>query len=178
MLNIRRGVFETNSSSTHCLTLDREQTYELHEELFVKDYIIKPWTDSNSPPYSSGKCDLVLESIEDKLAYFLTMYYQANYSDYMSLGDNGGEFLQRLQKLFPNAVFALKCDDLNHYILEDGEYLYDYKELSNLDSLTDDQLKTFMEYGIIYFGDRDYEPYADFLDYELTKKHILVKFSG
>lgn len=41
MLNIRRNVFETNSSSTHCLTLDREQKYEVHEDLFLKDYIIR-----------------------------------------------------------------------------------------------------------------------------------------
>ena len=178
MLNIRRNIFETNSSSTHCLTLDREQSYEVHEDLFLKDYIIRPWSENNEPPYSSDKYDLLLSSIEDKLTYFLTLYYQANYSDYMSYGDIGGEFLQRLQVLFPNTVFALKCDESNRYILEDGEYLYDYERLSALDSLTDTQLKIFMEYGIIYFGDRNYEPYADFLDYELNKKHILIKFSG
>jgi hypothetical protein len=44
--------------------------------------------------------------------------------------------------------------------------------------MSDIQLKTFMEYGVIYFGDRDFEPYSDFLDYELNKKHILIKFSG
>ena len=175
MLNIRRSVFETNSSSTHCLTLDRDQNYELHEELFLKDYLIKSWSDTNRPPYSSGKCDLELSSIEDKLTYFLTMYYQAN--SYLD-EDSGGRFIKRLQKLFPNAVFALKCDDSSNYILEDGEWLYDNEELITLESMTDSQLKAFMEYGVIYFGDRDYEPYSDFLDYELNSKHILIKFSG
>ena len=53
-----------------------------------------------------------------------------------------------------------------------------YGELHLLAALTDIQLKEFMEYGVIYFGDRDQESYSDFLDYELDKKHILVKFSG
>ena len=188
MINIRRNIFETNSSSTHCLTLNSDQDYEVHEELFLKEYIIKPWSDINEPPYVKTKVnsenaayDLKLTSIEDKLTYFLTVYYQANYSDYMSSGDIGSEFLQRLQKLFPNTVFALKCDDSNRYILEDGEYLFDtsdYGEAKSLMALTDDQLKTFMEYGVIYFGDRNYGPYSDFIYYSLNSKHILVKFSG
>jgi hypothetical protein len=118
MINIRRSIFETNSSSTHCLTLNNEQEYEIHEELFLKDYIIKSWSDTNRPPYSSGKCDLELTSIEDKLIYFLTMYYQAN--SYLD-DDNGSSFIKRLQRLFPNTIFALKCDDSSHYVLEDGE---------------------------------------------------------
>lgn len=180
MINVRRGVFETNSSSTHCLTLNNEVKYEIHEELFTKDYVIKQWNEKNRPPFSMyGKCDLELTSIEDKLTYFLTMYYQANSSDYMGWGqDNGSAFLKRLQALFPNTVFALKCDEESSYILEDGEWLYDEEELPVLNNMTDYQLKAFMEYGVIYFGDRDYELYADFLDYELNKKHILMKFSG
>ena len=180
MINVRRGVFETNSSSTHCLTLNNEVKYEIHEELFTKDYVIKQWNEKHRPPFSTyGKCDLELTSIEDKLTYFLTMYYQANSSDYMGWGqDNGSTFLIRLQALFPNTVFALKCDEESSYILEDGEWLYDEEELPVLNNMTDYQLKAFMEYGVIYFGDRDYELYADFLDYELNKKHILMKFSG
>jgi hypothetical protein len=172
MINVRRNVFETNSSSTHCLALNREQTYEIHEDLFLKDYLIKAWSENNEPPYSSGKFELELKSIEDKLTYFLTMYYQSWYDD------NGKEFLQKLQKLFPNTIFVLKCDDSGNYILEDGEYLFDEDEVVKLESLTDNQLKAFMEYGTIYFGNRDDESYSDFLDYELNNKHIIVKFSG
>lgn len=172
MLNIRRNVFETNSSSTHCLTLDREQKYEVHEDLFLKDYIIRPWSENSEPPYTSSKFELELKSIEDKLTYFLTMYYQSYYCD------GGKEFLQRLQKLFPNTIFVLKCDDSGNYVLEDGEYLFDEDEVVKLESLTDNQLKAFMEYGTIYFGSRDDELYSDFLDYELNNKHIIVKFSG
>lgn len=172
MLNIRRNVFETNSSSTHCLTLDREQKYKVHEDLFLKDYIIRSWSENNGPPYTSGKFELELKSIEDKLTYFLTMYYQSYYCD------GGKEFLQRLQKLFPNTIFVLKCDDSGNYVLEDGEYLFDEDEVVKLESLTDNQLKAFMEYGTIYFGNRDDESYSDFLDYELNNKHIIVKFSG
>ena len=75
----------------------------------------------------------------------------------------------------------MKCDDSSHYVLEDGEYLLedgDYGELHLLQAMTDTQLKEFMEYGVIYFGDRDMEAYSDFLDYELNNKHIIVKFSG
>ena len=172
MLNIRRNVFETNSSSTHCLTLDREQKYEVHEDLFLKDYIIRPWSENNEPPYTSGKFELELNSIEDKLIYFLTMYYQSYYCD------GGNEFLQKLQKLFPNTIFVLKCDGSSNYVLEDGDYLFDEDEIVKLESLTDNQLKAFMEYGTIYFGSRDDESYSDFLDNELNNKHIIVKFSG
>ena len=58
------------------------------------------------------------------------------------------------------------------------EYLFDEDEVVELESLTDNQLKAFMEYGTIYFGSRDDELYSDFLDYELNNKHIIVKFSG
>ena len=172
MFKIRRNVFETNSSSTHCLALNREQAYEIHEDLFLKDYLIKAWSENNEPPYSSGKFELELNSIEDKLTYFLTMYYQSWYDD------NGKEFLQKLQKLFPNTIFVLKCDDSSNYILEDGEYLFDEDEIVKLEALSDTQLKAFMEYGTIYFGSRDDERFSDFLDYELNNKHIIVKFSG
>jgi hypothetical protein len=185
MFKIRRNVFETNSSSTHCLAINRDIQHEIHEDLFLKEYVIKPWSELNQPPYLSSircKYELELKTIEEKLTYFLTMYYQLNYSDYMSNEwDCGSSFIKRLQKLFPNAVFALKCDDSSHYVLEDGEYLLDegkYGELHILNAMTDTQLKEFMEYGVIYFGDRDQESYTDFLDYELDKKHILVKFSG
>lgn len=173
MLKIRRNVFETNSSSTHCLAINTGKQYELHEDLFLKDYLIRAWTDENNePPYSSGKFGLELKSIEDKLTYFLTMYYQSYYCD------GGKEFLQRLQKLFPNTIFVLKCDDSSDYILEDGEYLFDEDEVVKLEALSDTQLKAFMEYGTIYFGNRDDERFLYFLDSELNNKHIIVKFSG
>lgn len=173
MLKIRRNVFETNSSSTHCLAINTGKQYELHEDLFLKDYLIRAWTDEkNEPPYSSGKFGLELKSIEDKLTYFLTMYYQSWYDN------NGKEFLQRLQKLFPNTIFVLKCDNSSDYILEDGEYLFDEDEAVKLEALSDTQLKAFMEYGTIYFGNRDDERFSYFLDSELNNKHIIVKFSG
>jgi hypothetical protein len=185
MIKIRRNVFETNSSSTHCLAINRDVQYEIHEDLFLKEYVIKPWSENYQPPYlNSSRCkyDLELKTIEEKLTYFLTMYYQSNYSDYFASDwDNGSSFIKRLQKIFPNTVFALKCDESSHYVLEDGEYLFDegrYGELHLLTALTDIQLKEFMEYGVIYFGDRDQESYSDFLDYELNNKHIIVKFSG
>lgn len=175
MLQIRKNVFETNSSSTHCLTINRDMQYEIHEDLFLKEYIIKSWSGDYQPPYlnsSKCNCELELKTIEDKLTYFLTMYYQSWYDD------NGKEFLQRLQKLFPNTIFVLKFDDSSSYILEDGEYLFDEDEAVKLEALSDNQLKAFMEYGIIYFGSRDDERFSDFLDYELNNKNIIVKFSG
>lgn len=184
MIQIRRNVFETNSSSTHCLVINRNVPYEIHEDLFLKDYVIKPWSELNQPPYfnSNNDCvELELRTIEEKLIYFLTMYYQLNYSDYMSNDwDGGSSFIKRLQKLFPNAVFALKCDESNHYVLEDGEYLLDegkYGGLHLLNTMTDTQLKEFMEYGIIYFGNRDEEVFYDFI-HRIDEKHIIVKFSG
>lgn len=192
MIKIRRNVFETNSSSTHCLVFTKKDKLEVHEDLFQKEYIIKPWTNDDEkkalhiPPWAKlnkENYELKLESIEDKLTYFLTMYYQSNYDCYMASGNLDTEFMKRLQKLFPNTIFALRCTDNSKYILEDGEYFFDMPldyapECDNLMKLNDNDFKLFMEYGIIYFGSRDNENYEDFIQYTLPKTDIICKWSG
>ena len=196
MIQIRKNVFETNSSSTHCLVLSKEENLEVHEELFQKEYVIKPWVENYnwetplaspySPPWAEANkenYELKLESIEDKLTYFLTMYYQSNYDCYMDRDNSDTKFMKRLQKLFPNTVFALRCDDNSRYILEDGEYFLDNgcdgtSECDKLMALDDHDFKLFMEYGVIYFGNRDNINYEDFIYYGLPKQLIVCRWSG
>lgn len=195
-INIRKNVFETNSSSTHCLVLSKEENLEVHEELFQKEYIIKPWVENYDyktpldspfpPPWAKANkenYELKLESIEDKLTYFLTMYYQSNHGCYMDSDNSDTKFMKRLQRLFPNTIFALKCDDNSSYILEDGEWFLDTgfddeSECDHLMALDDHNFKLFMEYGVIYFGSRDNMNYEDFIDYGLPKQSIICKWSG
>ena len=153
MKQIRRGVFETNSSSTHALSMTKEiDAPELNSPLFEKEYIIKR--------FNEGEVDDVMEltSIEDKLRYFLTLYYQTSFhNDY--LNSYRMQFMKALQNIFPNAIFKLDFDYC--YVFEDGEWFFDDDDPECLGLIDENTLKKFMLYGTIYFGDRDREEYYD-----------------
>lgn len=154
MIQIRRNVFETNSSSTHSLSMTSEyiNDTEFDDLVFEKTYIIKP--------FKSNEVDDMMEfsSVKDKLRYFLTLYYQAWYDE---LGSISEQFMRLLKKIFPNAVFSLEFG--HDYIFEDGEYFFrNYCDEAECKKLMDEYtLKKFMLYGTINFGDRDREEYSD-----------------
>lgn len=145
MIQIRKSVFETNSSSTHSLTLNNTLNLAKQDYLeFEKPYIIRIFKREEISDWE------LFTSIEDKLRYLLTAYHQSWQKE--------GEFMERIQKLFPNTTFCL--DFHCPYIFEDIEYLFDdAEELSKLNSLTDDELMNFMINGSIYYYNRDNEDY-------------------
>ena len=169
---IRRGVFETNSSSTHSLSMTNEHIdySQFDESIFNRAYIISPFK------YDDIDDFMEICSVEDKLRYFLTLYYQDYNDDPYSYKV---EFMKLLKKIFPNAIFSLEFDHL--YIFEDGEYFfYDYNSKPECTELTDEyMLKKFMLYGTINFGDRDRESYSDKIRWISYDKNLWsISWSG
>lgn len=154
MIQIRRNVFETNSSSTHSLSMTKQHLNdtEINDEMFQLHYIIRPFKEDEIDS------EMEFHSIEDKLRYFLTLYYQTWEHDPDS---DSEKFMQLLKKLFPNAVFSLEFG--YRYVFEDGEYFfYNYFDEAECIKLMDENtLRRFMLYGTINFGDRDREEYSD-----------------
>lgn len=153
MIQIRRGVFETNSSSTHSLSMTSENIdySEFNESAFNKKYVITPFKSDEVYDF------MEIYSIEDKLRYFLTLYYQSS-------SWHREEFMKLLKKIFPNVIFSLEIGYL--YVFEDGEYFFDdYFNNPECKKLMDeDVIKKFMLCGTINFGDRNNEEYSDKID--------------
>lgn len=157
MKQIRYGIFESNSSSTHSLSMVAEHINEAEFDLYIfeKEYIIRP--------FEENEIDYVMEftTVEDKLRYFLTLYYQTWYMD-GSMYSKRVKFMKMLQKIFTNTIFVL--DFKNAYVFEDGEWFFNETD-AMCEKLTDEYtLKKFMLYGVINFGDRDRETYSDKID--------------
>lgn len=172
MRQVRRCVFETNSSSTHSLSMPNQyiDDAELESDVFKKAYIIKR--------FSNNEIDDIMEfkTIEDKLRYFLTLYYQTLYSDYYP-DTPRMEFMKLLKNVFPNAIFELDFDYC--YVFEDGEYFFDDTEPECVELISERKLKQFMLYGTINFGDRDRESYRDKInDIQYSKGIWSVIWSG
>lgn len=153
MRQVRRGVFETNSSSTHSLSMTNQyiNDTEFDDFVFEKSYIIKP--------FKENEIEDTMEfiTVEHKLRYFLTLYYQTWYD---SDNESKINFIKLLKRVFPNAIFSLEFE--NSYVFEDGEYFFDeYDNPICLKLLDEYTLKKFMLYGIIRFGNRDREEYYD-----------------
>lgn len=172
MKQIRRCVFETNSSSTHSLSMTNQHIddVDLESEIFEKTYIIRR--------FNSNEIDDVMEltTVENKLRYFLTLYYQTLYSDHYP-DTPRMQFMKMLKKIFPNAIFELDFECC--YIFEDGEWFFDDTEPECAELIDERTLKKFMLYGIINFGDRNREEYSDKIDRIYYDKNLwTVSWSG
>lgn len=154
MIQVRRGVFETNSSSTHALSMTNKHIdeAELDSAVFEKEYIIKR--------FNENEVDDVMEitTIEDKLRYFLTLFCQTSYFDY-DPDSKRIKCMKALKNIFPNAIFELNVDYC--YVFEDGEWFFDGFEPCCDELMDENTLKKFMLYGTVNFGDRDNQNYSD-----------------
>lgn len=140
MIQFRQNVWETNSSSTHSLSMSKSN---LNTPLnwrnipeFQAEYNIYP-IEAPAPSYAH------YVSIPEKLSYFFTLYQMTDGSC--------KSLMLKLQELFPNAKF-IETFALNTYVLEDGEYFTDEELLRDI---TLEELAIFMLCGIIRFGNRD-----------------------
>jgi hypothetical protein len=125
---------------------------EYDNDVFERRYIIRPFREDEVND------TMEFHTVEDKLRYFLTLYYQTWDEGYDS---DKVQFILLLKKIFPNAIFSLEPGF--RYVFEDGEYFFhDYYEASVCTKLMNEYtLKKFMLYGTINFGDRDREEYSD-----------------
>ena len=158
MIKIRKNVFETNSSSTHCLTIQDSLnlTPEQEEKLKNLTYVIEPFDGSYTNTYTAKKDD-----IKGKLTYLWTLYLENN-------GDGTDEAFRVIQSAVPNVIFRI-IPRSSKYILEDGGYLFDKKWDGESEIQpwikNPELLKAFLVNGEVHEWDRDYEEINDINKY-------------
>lgn len=156
MIQIRRGVFETNSSSTHSLTIweSTELTPEQEKRLQECEYIIKPIVSK----WSTNESDAERDDLEGKLTYLWTLLLQANLD-----WERTNHYLKVLQEAVPNVKFTIIPRD-NIYIYEDGDYGFDnWGKDGDLDPWfkNPNLLKAFLINGEVHQWNRDREDAED-----------------
>lgn len=173
MIQVRRGVFETNSSSTHSLTIwdSLELTPEQKKRLQDCDYCIKP-IDSN---HYTNESDVERNDLEGKLTYLWTLLLQADLPQYKF-----NNILGIIQDVVPNVRFVM-IPRVSIYTYEDGEYGF-----SSWDDAPGDiqpwldnpsLLKAFLINGEVHQWNRDWEDNG-VKEYKDSKALKRVKWSG
>ena len=173
MIQVRRGVFETNSSSTHSLTIwdSLELTPEQEKRLQDCSYCIEP-VNSN---HMTSEQDIEKDDLEGKLTYLWTLLLQADLPQYKF-----NNILGIIQDVVPNVKFVM-IPRVSIYTYEDGEYGF-----SNWDDAPGDiqpwldnpnLLKAFLINGEVHQWNRDWE-YNGVKGYKDNKALKRVKWSG
>lgn len=188
-IQIRKGCFETNSSSTHAFVLDTHKKNEYtqdHLDAFTENII--PYTREEW-----GKWDdpIIITDLKEKIRYLWTVFVYNNIQgDYTP----AYRFMGMLQRLVPYANFVLRfntdtsseyynvCCDNTCVYLEDADYIFNDNYTPELDAWTEDQLREFLFNGCIIFGDRDrVDYYGDSLIESLidqSQYKLITKISG
>ena len=111
MLQIRRNVFETNSSSTHSLSIPKESvlTYNDDIKLIQLEGIVTPF---RYEEYDGEFLHIPKEDIIGKLRYL--------YSAYLQNGRDNTEIFKEIQKCVPNVIFQDTFEEY-YYNIEDSE---------------------------------------------------------
>lgn len=176
MIQIRKNVFETNSSSTHCLVINNDANFS--EDAFNAKYDV--FAGKSEPIYVNGEeipdgeCFV---SVQDKLSYLvrlICMQLRSEEDDWdYELPAN--KLLALLKELFPNTDFSSVNHERYEYYYEDGDWVLEesaFDDKLEFEPFLDiNVLKDLFLRGIIYFGSRDTKGYADFVDavYEKSK---------
>jgi hypothetical protein len=158
MKQIRKNVFETNSSSTHALCLDITNKYEKYTKEHLEAFtdVIYPFSREEASKFSDPH---VFVDLKDKLRYFWTIFVSDYFGD---VDSEQGEFMCKLQTLVPQASFGYKFPYYREHVwyrenaayMEDATYVLNGEE----DSVTRwpiGELEAFLLNGVIVFGDRD-----------------------
>lgn len=156
MLQIRRNVFETNSSSTHSLTIweSTELTSEQEKRLKECDYIIEP-IDSN---WCTNESDIERTDLKGKLTYLWTLLLQADLQWYKM-----NSILEVLHNIVPKVKFTVVPRE-SIYVYEDGDYGFDnWGKPGEIQPWLDNPqlLKAFLINGEVHQWDRDREDAKD-----------------
>lgn len=165
MVKVRYGVFETNSSSVHTLTVRKELNLD-EDILKLTKEIIYPFAEGELKELQYGDDLYIFTSIRNKLRYIWTCAIQANELD---------KGYKLLKEIFPNVDFIYKPYE---YIFEDCEWLfYSYSEEYTQWSL--DQWKKWFVAGEIVIYNRDiYDRWGDSaLDKSSCTQEIIVQES-
>ena len=160
MKQIRKNVFETNSSSTHALCLDTLNKYPKYTKEHLEAFtdIIYPFSLEEASEFDDPH---VFFELKDKIRYFWTIFVK-NYFGNTEYEQE--EFMCKLQTLVPQASFAYKFPiyENDEYVwfrnnaayMEDAEYVLDGEE-GSVTRWPIGELEAFLLNGVIVFGDRD-----------------------
>lgn len=163
MIKIRSNVFETNSSSTHSLSIYHKENNEFTEDLIPKNSIIK--INDHYSVYNGE-----LKSQMDKLKGLIE--YIANYYNEYEYRNNRNRYLYGEEVLF---FVLLKELILNEY---HSELIYELNDYS-CDYDNDDTDYDFSEFGIVDKNDYDdiYNKFLKFLqDDTIVLKHNIEEY--
>lgn len=172
MKQIRRNVFETNSSSTHAFAYHKESKPEVdfdNYEATIEPYYVDEF---NYPIHT-------FDDINGKLRYFYTLYcrYANPHQDEFKGQIECKNFMEIIFELFPKVKFAeAPTDPHTTLYMEDADYIFDTFMCGNdelwMQITNKEQMKKFFQNGVIYFGDRDagnpysyFDPWDDVWDY-------------
>ena len=148
MIKIRRGCFETNSSSVHTLTVQKELNID-EDILKSTKELIYPFTEEELESLKYGDELYIFTSIRDKLRYIWTLAIQSH-------GER--KAYKMLKEIFPKVEYIYRP---YNYIFEDGEWLFDDDE-SFSDEWTIEQWKKWFVAGDVVVFSRDlYDRYDD-----------------
>ena len=156
---IRSNIFETNSSSIHCLTIDKYN--ELEPDFSDVIYDITPFRHDELKYFGN-----TFTTVEDKLRYLWTirMLYdesapKLDYEYDKDLNYNPweerewvDEFTSMLKSIFPNVNF----------IETEVDYLEDYEYLREDPKMLDEHfIRHLVNEGIIVFTERNYNSWEE-----------------
>lgn len=166
MITIRNNTFETNSSSTHCITLNNKTNYPKSYLKAIKG-VFSPYYEGM--PIQIDKIN-IYETPESKLIWLLTAIQHLDDYDQEILVDE-------IERVLPNVSINMGKGEL--YSIEDIEYLWDDVKP---EYFTGSNLERFLLNDIVIWGDRDL--YKDILNMSeidkiiSTHSSIILKYSG
>lgn len=119
VVKIRKGVFETNSSSVHSLTVSKKASYTPEEaKSFEVSLLVRPFSPEDFEKYQVRESLWILDTVEDRLRYLWTVGQWS--------GVSGKERASKLiHSIFPNVSLQniTNFDDVAY--IEDCEFLFD-----------------------------------------------------
>ena len=146
MIQIRRSVFETNSSSSHSLSIPKESVLTNNDDikLVQLEGVVTPFRNDE---YDGVFMHISKEDIIGKLRYLYSAFLQ---------NDRGNVYTFReIQKCVPNVVFQDTFEEY-YYNVEDSECLF--SNSSNIFSWvipSHYNMKRFLLYGEVFVWNRD-----------------------
>ena len=169
MIQIRRNTFETNSSSTHAFAYYKEVKPEIDFENYEATIDCYHTDTLNYPIHT-------FDDLESKLRYFYTVYcYESNPNEDENYRNQACKnFMEKIFNIFPRVKWIDPPKDQYKEVLylEDVNYVFYEGMFSNKDELhhklvTEDDIKNFLQNGVIFFGDRDCgNPFAPLTPWE------------
>lgn len=146
MLQIRKNVFETNSSSTHSLSIPKESVLTNNDDikLIQLEGVVTPFCYEE---YDGEFLHIPKEDIIGKLRYL--------YSAYLQNGRDNTEIFKEIQKCVPNVIFQDTFEEY-YYNIEDSEWLFDNRsDIFSWVIPSHYNMKKFLLYGEVFVWNRD-----------------------